>query len=397
MTSTDTTTNGKGTASDIKSVELVEDSKMLELTEKPTKKSPKGGVVQNKAVSVDLDLDAGSSRCKFVVNGWAGSYPSVFKEVSGELPSGISGCFSLGSKNYAAGRVTSSLNGTLTEAFRDNKIKYLHIWLLGALTNCPDLLSDIAESRKYKGKPARLKITLRLLSLSSSRKNDIAKTLQGIKTFSWEGTAFEIEFANIDNCLYPEGYGSACLASSLLSKSDTGVQEFCIIDLGGGTLTFSTYQVGRKPRAVEQTPGSGNGMKAIIERLSIALSRTDRGGIQFKKENLESALQNSKPNDKGGHSVRYRHGQESLEIGDTVTHALSEWVAEMPIVESLLTKVSQALLNGTPVFACGGGFAISVIADWLKAYVCADIENPQFQVLENPQAINLTGLRHLDH
>jgi hypothetical protein len=400
MTNANTAINGKGTASDIKSLEVIENSKALELqqpAEKSAKKSSKGATAQNKAVSVALDLDAGSSRCKFVVNGWAGSYPSVFKEVSGELPSGISGCFSLGNKNYAAGRVTSSLNGTLTEAFRDNKIKFLHIWLLGALTNCPDLLADIADTRKYKGKPARLKITLRLLSLSSSRKNDIAKTLQGIKTFTWEGTAFEIEFANTDNCLYPEGYGSACLASTLLSKSDTSVQEFCIIDLGGGTLTFSTYQVGKKPRAVEQTPGSGNGMKAIIERLSIALSRTDRGGIQFKKENLESALQNSKPDDKGGHSVRYRHGQESLEIGDTVTHALSEWVAEMPIVESLLTKVSQALLNGTPVFACGGGFAISVVADWLREYVCADIENPQFQVLENPQSINLTGLRHLDH
>ena len=400
MTSVSTGTNGKGTATDIKSLEVVEDSEMIgtpQIADKPAKNSRKGAAVQNKTVSVALDLDAGSSRCKFVVNGWAGSYPSVFKEVSGELPSGISGCFSLGNKNYAAGRVTSSLNGTLTEAFRDNKIKYLHIWLLGALTNCPDLLADIAEARKYKGKPARLKIALRLLSLSSSRKNDIAKTLQGIKTFTWEGTAFEIEFANIDNCLYPEGYGSACLASTLLSKSDTDIQEFCIIDLGGGTLTFSTYQVGKKPRAVEQTPGSGNGMKAIIERLSIALSRTDRGGIQFKKENLESALQNSKPEDKGGHSVRYRHGQESLEIGDTVTHALSEWVAEMPIVESLLTKVSQALLNGTPVFACGGGFAISVIADWIRSYVCADIENPQFQVLDNPQSINLTGLRHLDH
>jgi hypothetical protein len=400
MTNANTTTNGKATWAGIKSLELIEDSEMIgseQITAKPDKNTRKNTTIQNKAVFVALDLDAGSSRCKFVANGWAGSYPSVFKEISGELPSGISGCFSLGNKNYAAGRVTSSLNGTLTEAFRDNKIKYLHIWLLGALTNCPDLLSDIAEGRKYKGKPARLKITLRLLSLSSSRKNDIAKTLQGIKTFTWEGTAFEIEFANTDNCLYPEGYGSACLASTLLSNSDAGVQEFCIIDLGGGTLTFSTYQVGKKPRAVEQTPGSGNGMKAIIERLSIALSRTDRGGIQFKKENLESALQNSKPNDKGGHSVRYRHGQESLEIGDTVTHALSEWVAEMPIVESLLTKVSQALLNGTPVFACGGGFAISVIADWIRNYVCADIENPQFQVLDNPQSINLTGLRHLDH
>ncbi len=137
-------------------------------------------------------------------------------------------------------------------------------------------------------------------------------------------------------------------------------------------------------------------MKAIIESLSIALARIDRGGMQYKKENLESALRNSKPNDYGGHSVRYRHGTETLEIGDTVVHALSEWVSEMPTVERLLTKVSQALLNGNPVYSTGGGMAISVIADWIEKYCCMDITHPQFTVLKNPQDINLTGLSHLD-
>jgi hypothetical protein len=348
---------------------------------------------QNPVTSIQLHLDAGSSRTKFVANEWVGSYPSVFKEVAGELPSGVLGCFSIGGKNYAVGRVASSLNGTVIEAFRDNKIKFLNIWLIGALANHPDLLSSIAEERKYRGKPARLKINLRLLSLSSSKKNDIFKILAGTKTFIYEGVSFEIEIVTGKNYLLPEGYGASLVAMHQIPPS---CQEFHILDLGGGTLTFSTYLAGREPRAVEQTPGSGNGMKAIIERLCIALGRTDRGGVQFKKDGIESCLRNSKPIGDGKHSVKYRHGTEILEIGCEVNNALSEWVAEMPMVETLLSKASQALLNGSPVFATGGGMAISAIADWVQRYCCVDIAEPQFHILPNAQDVNITGLRHLD-
>lgn len=385
-------TNGKtATTLEVKNLEIVNSTEQLPQEKTPRKPTNK----QNKAVPVSLDLDAGSSRAKFIINGWCGNYPSIFKEVSGELPSGISGCFSIGNKNYAVGRVTNSLNGTVVEAFKDNKIKFLHIWLIGALCNHPDLLTDIANERKYKGKPARIKLSLRLLSLSSSKKNDIPKILAGTKQFTYEGCDYEVEIVNTndDKYLLPEGYGAALEAIKLIPN---GCYEFHVLDLGGGTLTFSSYLVGKKPKSIEQTAGSGNGMKAIIERLSIALARTDRGGIQYKKENLESALRNSKAIGNGMHSVRYRHGIETLEIGDTVTHALSEWVAEMPIVENLLTKVSQALLNGSPVFATGGGMAISVIADWIKQYCCIDIDAPQYHVLSNPQDINLTGLQLLN-
>jgi hypothetical protein len=136
-------------------------------------------------------------------------------------------------------------------------------------------------------------------------------------------------------------------------------------------------------------------MKAIIERISVALARIDRGGIQFKKDNLESALRNSKLVD-GKYSVKYRHGIETVEIGDIVEDALSEWVSDMPIVESLLTKVSQVLLNDSPVFATGGGMAISVIANWIEKYCTADIDSPKYELLKNPQDINLTGLSHLN-
>jgi hypothetical protein len=227
-------TNGKvSTTIEVKNTEDITNIEQLTL-EKP-KREPSNK--QNKHFDIALDLDAGSSRAKFVLNGWCGSYPSVLKIVSGELPTGISGCFTVGSKNYAVGRVTSSLNGELVEAFKDNKIKHLDKWLIGALTNHPDLLSDIANERKYKGKPARLKVTLRLLSLSSSKKNDIAKILNGTKQFTYEGNTFELEIINISNndYLLPEGYGAALEANKLIPN---GCSEFHILDLGGGTLTF---------------------------------------------------------------------------------------------------------------------------------------------------------------
>jgi hypothetical protein len=77
------TTNGHKTT-DLSAVEIITE---------PIKKKYHARCTQNKAVDIKLDLDAGSSRAKFVIDGWSGSYPSIFKEVSGELPSGISGCF----------------------------------------------------------------------------------------------------------------------------------------------------------------------------------------------------------------------------------------------------------------------------------------------------------------
>lgn len=386
-----TVTNGK-VSTDSKSLETIKQSD-LEITQPVSNKPRKKYDTQNKITALNLDLDAGSANCKFVINSeYTDTFPTIYKEVSGELPLGISGCFSIGNKNFAVGQVCHSLNGNLVEASRDNKIKKLDVWMIGALSSHPDLLSDIANGRKYKSKPARLKITLRLLSLSSCKRNDITKILQGVKTFTCEGVVFEIEIANTDY-LFPEGYGAALEA---LRHIPEDVKGFDILDLGGGTITFSTYKVGKLPKAIEQTPGSGNGMKAVIDRLSIALSREDRGGLQFKKENIDSALRNSKPIGDGRHSVLYRHGVSTHEIGDTVTYSLSEWVMSYPIVESLLNNVSQSLLNGRYVFATGGGFAISAIAEWIEKYVCSGIDNPKFFILANPQSINLTGLSRLD-
>lgn len=386
-----TVTNGKANT-DSKSLEIINTS-MIEITQLNSKKPRKKYETQNKITVINLDLDAGSANCKFVINhDYTDTFPTIYKEVNGELPLGISGCFSIGNKNFAVGQVCHSLNGNLVEASRDNKIKKLDVWMIGALSSHPDLLTDIANGRKYKAKPARLKITLRLLSLSSCKRNDITKILQGVKTFTCEGTVFEVEITNTDY-LFPEGYGAALEA---LRHIPEDVKGFDILDLGGGTITFSTYKVGKLPKAIEQTPGSGNGMKAVIDRLSIALSREDRGGLQFKKENIDSALRNSKPIGDGRHSVLYRHGVATHEIGDTVVYSLSEWVMAYPIVESLLNNVSQSLLNGRYVFATGGGFAISVIAEWIEKYVCSGIDNPKFFILANPQSINLTGLSRLD-
>ena len=390
------TINGKGLVTDMKSLELassIQNETPPEPTLPPTKKR-KPATHQNKPVEIKLDLDAGSSRGKFNINGvWNDSFPGIFKEVVGELPSGISGCFSIGKKNFAVGQVANSLNGTLIEAFRNNKVKYLHIWLIGALTSHPDLLQQVADNRKYKGKPARLRVTLRLLSLSSSKRNDITKTLTGMEPFSYEGCVYEIEIINKDY-LFPEGYGAALEASKLIPD---GVTEFDVLDLGGGTLALSSYKIGQFPKAYEQTPASGGGVKAILDKLSIALGREDRGGIQCSLGVLQAALEMSRELEPGKHSVKYRHGGDTLEISDAVVAAMSEWVSDTPSVGALLTKVSQSLLRGRYVFATGGGFAISAVRDWIQEYVCRDVENAYFQVLDSPQNINLTGLRHLDH
>ncbi len=365
-------------------------------TEEKPKRRHKPNNLQNKYQTITLDLDAGSSQAKFVVNGWCGNYPSIAKEVSGDLPIGISGCFSIGNKNYAVGQVTNSLGGTIIEGFKDNKIKYLHVWLIGALTTHPGLLAKFAKERKYKKQPVRIKVNLRLLSLSSSKKADISKVLGQVKEFTCEGVLYQVEITNSDY-LYPESYGAALEAAKTIAS---GIQLFHLLDLGGGTLTLSTYQVGLEvgepPRAIEQTASSGCGMKAILSRLNIVLARVDCGGLQFYRENLESALRNSKPLGSGQHAVKYRHGQEVLEISQEIGYALSEWVAESPIVATLLGRVSQALLDGRPVYATGGGMAISVIAEWVERYVCLDIESPKFFILDNPQSVNLTGLKHLD-
>lgn len=386
-----TDTNGKA-SKDSKLPEIVNHTE-LAIAQPISKKPRKKYDTQNKVHNLTLDLDAGSSNCKFVINNdYTDTFPTIYKEVNGELPLGISGCFSIGSKNFAVGQVCHSLNGNVVEASRDNKIKKLDIWMIGALSSHPDLLTDIANDRKYKAKPARLKITLRLLSLSSCKKNDIAKILLGVKTFTSENVVFEVEITNTDY-LFPEGYGAALEA---LRHIPEDIKDFDVLDLGGGTITYSTYKVGKLPKAIEQTPGSGNGMKAIIDRLSIALSREDRGGLQFKKETIDSALRNSKPVGDGRHSVLYRHGISTHEIGDTVVYSLSEWVMAYPIVESLLNNVSQSLLNGRYVFATGGGFAISAIAEWIEKYVCSGIDNPKFFILDNPQSVNLTGLKRLN-
>lgn len=380
---TDLTTLEVKKSSDLENTQDATNASASKAPRKPSNK-------HNKQVIVNLDLDAGSSRGKYCCNGYCDSYPGIFKEVVGELPTGITGTFSIGKKNYAVGDVANSLNGILIESFRNNKIKYLHIWLIGALASHPDLLEIIAAERKYKGKPARLKINLRLLSLSSSKRGDISKILSNIEPFTHEGTQFEIEIAN-QNYLFPEGYGAALEASK-----QACVNEFDILDLGGGTLTFTSYKVGATPKAYQQTPASGGGVKSILDKLSIAIGREDRGGIQCSLSVLQNALEMSREVEPGKHSIKYRHGADTLEISEILLSAMSEWVSDTPSVGALLTKVSQSLLRGRYVFATGGGFAISAVAAWIQDYTTRDIESPNFKILKNPESINLIGLRHLD-
>ena len=124
----------------------------------------------------------------------------------------MAGCFRYKGKNYVVGRGCDAVLGELVEAQKDNKIKKLDIWFLGALTSDPDFLDELLEDKRnrYKSKPIRLGIDIKLLSLSSNKQGDITKILKGIETFVYRGREFTIEFKNLDSeFIYSEGYGAA--------------------------------------------------------------------------------------------------------------------------------------------------------------------------------------------
>jgi hypothetical protein len=158
-------------------------------------KSPKA--YNNPLIDCSLILDAGSKRIKFLLNGYESTIESVYKQVKGDLPSGMAGCFQYKGKNFVVGKGCESVLGELIEAQKDNKIKKLDVWVLGALTSDSDFLDDILEDKRnrYKTKPIRLSINIKLLSLSSNRQGDISKILQGIEGFNYRGRDFTRTYA----------------------------------------------------------------------------------------------------------------------------------------------------------------------------------------------------------
>lgn len=391
-----TSTNGKGTVT-----QVVEQAKDLKLevtpTEKPQPKKRTKREPKNKKIEVSMTLDAGSKRIKLLLDGFETVVESIYKEVKGDLPSGSAGCFGYKNKNYYVGRGCHGVLGELIESHKDNKIKKLDIWLIGALTSDTDFLDELIDcpkANKYKNKPILLNISLKLLSLSSNKRGDIKKILGNIGSFNYRGREFSVTFTNLeDEFIYSEGFGAALTAKNLMPD---GTRELSILDLGAGTLTLTTYKIGRKlPKRDERTVASGGGMQNLASKIFISLNKTDKGGETKSLESIFQALKacSSKNND---YFIPYRFGAETTNIYEEVVDGLSHWVADNPSIANILTKASQVLLSGGYVFATGGGFASGVIADWIKSKIISNIETANYLLLENPGIINVSGMKLLE-
>lgn len=373
----------------------ISDLTLLQTEPKLNDKARKPKTYNNPIIDCSLILDAGSKRIKFLLNGYESTIESVYKEIKGDLPSGMSGCFQYKKKNYVVGRGCESVLGELVEAQKDNKIKKLDVWVLGALTSDSDFLDDILEDKRnrYKTKPIRLSVDIKLLSLSSNRQGDISKILQGIEGFNYRGRDFTIEFKNLKSeFIYSEGYGAALSARNSLPD---GINNFAVLDLGGGTLTLTSYGIGRRlPKVLSRSVASGGGMQNLASQIFVSLNKTDIGGETKSLNSIFEALKACKSENEA-FLVPYRVGGRTENIAESVTDGLSNWIADNPSIADILTKSSQILVSGGAIYCTGGGFASEIIAAKVTEIVTAGVGNGTCEVLENPHIINVSGMKYL--
>jgi hypothetical protein len=111
---------------------------------------------------------------------------------------------------------------------------------------------------------------------------------------------------------------------------------------------------------------------------------------------IQEALELSQVDIEGLWKVPLRSNGKIKDISDEVKGALSEWVSNNYALQKQFDYISQKLARGEYVYCSGGGFAITVIAQWIVEYLSQDIVDAKIKVLNNPQHINLTGLKWLD-
>jgi len=382
-------------ANGAQSQQPIQDLTVLQIVPPIKEKISKPRESKNPLIDCSLILDAGSKRIKFLLNGYESTVESVYKEIKGDLPSGMSGCFHYKKKNYVVGRGCESVLGELVEAQKDNKIKKLDVWVLGALTSDADFLDDILEDKRsrYKTKPIRLSVDIKLLSLSSNRQGDISKILSGIEGFNYRGREFTIEFKNLKSeFIYSEGYGAALSARNSLPD---GITNFAILDLGGGTLTLTSYGIGRRlPKVLSRSVASGGGMQNLASQVFVSLNKTDIGGETKSLNSIFEALKACKRENEG-FLVPYRVGGRTENIAESVVDGLSNWIADNPSIADILTKSSQILVSGGAIYCTGGGFGSAIIASKVTEIITAGVGNGTCEVLENPHIINVSGMKYL--
>lgn len=344
----------------------------------------------NKVIDFRLDIDAGAKRVKCRLNGVYKSFSAEAKEIKGEVPLRNDGSFGYRKKNYVCGNAIDRVNGTLIVSSQDNKLTHLDVWILGAITHYRKQLKSAVESRRRKTQPVQINLWLRIITLSTPQRKELDKMLKQISEFTWEDTEFKV---TVKRCEFiDEGEGAALEVINLYKQ-----ERFNLLDLGGGTITFSSYEWdGDELSTIARTPVSGGGMNTIINRIFKSLTRTDRGAIQAENFDIQQALELSALDEVGQWLVPLRSNGKVKDITSEVDGAMSEWVANNYAIQKLFDAISQRLAKREHLYCTGGGFAIGVVADWILGYLKNEIDNANITILENPQDVNLAGLKWLE-
>ncbi len=374
-------------------------------TQTPIKKSKASRNRGSAYKNIEIMLDAGANHVKGIIK-YEGieqtiHFPSRARIVEGEISADNIGNFQYDGTNYASGKSADYYKGEWLEAKEGNKIDYLDVWFLSALTHAKKVLCETASKRYRNNGTVKLRCYVRLLTLSKERKGEIEKTLNAISSFTFNNCEYEISIAKLE--VFTEGFGSAIAAHNL----DSTASRINVLDMGGGTLSFTSYsaeygELDERERVIADC----GGINAIVASLQLGMSSRDNAGVQLYPELLEKSLRVSRSK-----QVLYDFGADISNIYSAFTSAMSDWLRINPQVQQVLKNVRFALINGERIYLTGGGFSSVVIREYITDYLLrangvgtksrkkkADevmINRELIIILENCHTLNITGLQAL--
>ena len=361
--------------------EIQQPEAQLETAKKPKQRRQH----HNAWTDVNITLDAGARFVKSLVNGLFCHFPSTYRVTESALPLMLMGCFGWNGSNYACGYTAQMVEGSLERASNANKIDKIHIWVLAALTHNTGLLAELKASRKRKNEPARLRLNITMLTLSSALESQIRASLDAIDSFVWEGQEFKVSIKNLT--ILPEGYGSAVT----IARHHPNLFRFHVLDLGGGTLTLTEYiqSAPLRPAPVIQHIANGGGISGVITSVHITLSKSDKSGARIIPDLIQEALRASTDKE-----CMYLFGNKPKNIATSVKSAMDDWLSDNPQVFNILSYALAALLRGEYLYLAGGGFCCQIVAAWLTSWLIKGAAgNGNVEVLPDAYKINLMGIK----
>jgi hypothetical protein len=380
------------------------DIQQVTTTNKPkSTRKPNVNTIQD----IEINLDAGANHIKGIVKygeiEQSIHFPSRAKTVDGNISIDNVGNFQFQSTNYASGKSAEYYLGEWLEAKEGNKIDFIHIWLLSALSHAKEVLIKASKAKRSKNKPVNLCLWVRLLTLSKERRGEILENLNTIKSFSFNGEVYQLTIGCLE--VFTEGYGSALAAWDISKKDDSDNQKtesINVLDMGGGTLSYTSYSTEfDRLEERERTIANCGGINAIVATIHTGLNSRDQTGVTIDIDFIEKALRKSKSK-----TLLYDLGSEITNIFNNFESAMSEWLRKNPQVVQVLKTVRFALMNGEKIYLTGGGFCSVVIEEYIKQYLCkmkkegvkntaSVIKSDLIIKLDNCHNLNITGLKLL--